>query len=101
MTKWLLALVALAAMLAQAPPKPKDDPVARRFEALESRLLALERSLAAAPTSSLDGRLDRLDARLSRLEERALQTRPGDSGAILRLESRVQSLESQMARIQR
>lgn len=98
-----LALAAVLAALAQAPPKAPADTAGRRLEAIENRLAVLEQRVAALPAAALDTRLDRLDARLSRLEERALQTRSGEAppGSFQILESRVQALEREVARLRR
>jgi hypothetical protein len=102
----LLALAFGATPQQTPPPQPED--LAKQVQGLAKRLEALEKQLpvaGAAPSSAaltaVDTRIYRIETRLDRLEAHGSAPFNGSlsSGEILRLESRLSSLESQVARL--
>ena len=107
-TTWLLAatlsLVLLHSLLAQQTGRSRVT-LDQRLEEIEARLEGIEDRLtklspAQPMANSAEAKLDRLEARLIRLEETPLRGR-GSVSPDSRLDSRIRSLERQVARLRR
>ena len=103
------ALLALAfGATPQQTPSPQPEDLAKQVQALSKRLEVLEKQLPVAGTApsstgltAVDTRINRIETRLDRLEAHGSAPFNGSlsSGEILRLESRLSSLESQVMRL--
>ena len=112
MTRFILLAALLALAFGAAPqqqtPTAQPEDLAKQVQGLAKRLAALEKQLpvaGTAPSSAgltmVDTRINRIETRLDRLEAHGSTPFNGSlsSGEILRLESRLSSLESQVMRL--
>ena len=111
--KLLWAAVLFAALWGAAPAQQPNEAAAEgraTLETIDKRLAAVERLLAAmakaetvADSVAIGARLDRLENRITRIETENSRYRPGAPaiGSLSMLESRLRSLESEVARMRR
>lgn len=111
--KLLGATIILAVIWGVAPAQqPKElageDPttvetLGKRLTAVEKAVAEMAKAEAIATPMAVSARLDRIENRITRLETENTRYRPGAPavGSLSLLESRLRSLESEVARLRR
>jgi len=98
MTRFVPVAALLALAFGATPPQP---PPPQRLEVLEKQLPVAGAAPSSTALTAVDTRINRIETRLDRLEAHGSAPFNGSlsSGEILRLESRLSSLESQVMRL--